>query len=225
MYVYLSYPLDVNDPGFPGEPTLTLECCTNTDHGDVYNSSKIHLFNHFGTHFDAPRHFNPKGVTITELPLSQFIYESPLVLDIPKKNGELIEPQDFQPHLADIQRADCLIIRTGLEISRKENPQEYAKNGGAFSIQAAQYLIDHAKNLKAVGFDFISLASPAHPDHGVKAHQILLGMFGDDFICIIEDMTLAHLDKTKVKRIFALPLRVKGIDSAQVTVLAEVEDI
>ena len=46
-YQYLSYPLDVNDPGFPGEPTLTLETCTSTDNGDVYNSSKIHLFNHF----------------------------------------------------------------------------------------------------------------------------------------------------------------------------------
>ena len=136
----------------------------------------------------------------------------------------MLEPEDFQPHLAALQRADCLIIRTRLEASRRTNPQEYAKNGGAVSIQVAQYLIEQAKNLKAVGFDFISLASPAHPEHGVKAHQILLGMFGTEFICIIEDMSLAHLDKTKLKRIFALPLRVKGIDSAQVTVLAELED-
>ena len=220
-YQYLSYPLDVNDPGFPGEPTLTLETCTSTDNGDVYNSSKIHLFNHFGTHFDAPRHFNPQGVSITQLPLDQFIYNKPLLLDIPKNTGEMIEPEDLQEYLASIQQADFLIIRTGLEKVRLQNPQEYAANGSAVSIQAAQYLIDNAANLKAIGFDFISLASPAHPEHGVKAHQIMLGMFSENFICIIEDMQLAHINKTDLQRVFALPLRVKGIDSSQVTVLAE----
>ena len=220
-YQYLSYPLDVNDPGFPGEPTLTLGTCTSTDNGDVYNSSKIHLFNHFGTHFDAPRHFNPQGVSITQLPLDQFIYNKPLLLDIPKNTGEMIEPEDLQEYLASIQQADFLIIRTGLEKVRLQNPQEYAANGSAVSIQAAQYLIDNAANLKAIGFDFISLASPAHPEHGVKAHQIMLGMFSENFICIIEDMQLAHINKTVLQRVFALPLRVKGIDSSQVTVLAE----
>ncbi len=220
-YQYLSYPLDVNDPGFPSEPTLTLETCTSTDNGDVYNSSKIHLFNHFGTHFDAPRHFNPQGVSITQLPLDQFIYNKPLLLDIPKNTGEMIEPEDLQEYLASIQQADFLIIRTGLEKVRLQNPQEYAANGSAVSIQAAQYLIDNAANLKAIGFDFIYLASPAHPEHGVKAHQIMLGMFSENFICIIEDMQLAHINKTVLQRVFALPLRVKGIDSSQVTVLAE----
>lgn len=221
VYQYLSYPLDVRDPGFPGEPTLSLETCTNTDKGDVYNSSKIHLFNHFGSHFDAPRHFNPNGVTITELPLSQFIYEKPLLLDIPKQSGQMIEPADLRPHLSAIQQADVLLIRTGFEQLRKENPSEYAHNGGAVSIQCAEFLIENAANLKAIGFDFISLASPAHPEHGVKAHQIMLGMYSPNFICIIEDLTLADVNKTTLKRIFALPLRVKGVDSAQVTVLAE----
>ncbi|WP_032093073.1 cyclase family protein [Necropsobacter rosorum] len=222
-YQYLSYPLDVNAPGFPGEPTLSLETCSDIELGDSYNSSKIHLFNHFGTHFDAPRHFNPQGLSITQLPLSQFIYEQPLLLDIPKQQGEMIEPTDLAPHLARIQQADCLLIRTGLEKVRSENPSQYAANGCAVSIQSAQYLIDHAANLKAIGFDFISLASPANPEHGVKAHQIMLGMFSPNFICIIEDMRLAALMSRKLKRIFALPLRVIGIDSAQVTIIAEVE--
>ncbi|MFA9498964.1 cyclase family protein [Mannheimia sp. E30BD] len=222
-YQYLSYPLDVNDPGFPGEPTLSLETCTSTDKGDVYNSSKIHLFNHFGSHFDAPRHFNPNGVTITELPLSQFIYEKPLLLDIPKQSGQMIEPEDLQPHLAAIQQADLLLIRTGFEQLRKENPSEYAHNGGAVSIQCAEFLIKNVSNLKAIGFDFISLASPAHPDHGVKAHQVMLGMYSSNFICIIEDLMLSEVNAEKLKKVFALPLRVKGVDSSQVTVLAEIQ--
>ncbi|SMB81693.1 Kynurenine formamidase [Pasteurella testudinis DSM 23072] len=220
-YQLLSHPLDIHDPGFPGEPTLTLETCTNINNGDVYNSSKIHLFNHFGTHFDAPNHFNPSGKTISELPLEQFIYEKPLLIDIPKEKAGLIEPDDLKPHLPQIRQADFLIIRTGLEKVRSEHPQQYAAQGCAVSIAAAQYLIDQTPNLKAIGFDFISLASPANPEHGIKAHQIMLGMFSENFICIIEDMKLAALNAQNLRRIFALPLLVKGIDSAQVTVLAE----
>lgn len=46
-----------------------------------------------------------------------------------------------------------------LRALRSENPQQYAENGVAVSIQAAKFLIDYASNLKAIGFDFISLAS------------------------------------------------------------------
>lgn len=219
-YYLISYPLDAADMGYPGEPTLSIEASSRIDKGDYYNSSIIHLFNHFGTHFDAPRHFNRNGPSITELPLSQFLYDKPLLIDIPKQSGSMIEKEDLMPHLEAIQQADCLLIRTGFEALRQSSPKEYAENGGAVSIDAAQYLIDHAKNLKAVGFDFISLASPAHPDHGVKAHQIMLGMYSDNYICIIEDMKLSAINAPSLSTVMAVPLLVKGIDSAQVTVLA-----
>ena len=193
QYHFLSHPLNVADSGFPGEPTLRIEKSTRIADGDAYNSSILHLFNHFGTHYDAPAHFNPNGPTISELPIEHFIYEHPLLIDLPK--GEAL---------------------------RKRDPQAYAARGCAFSINAAQYLLDHAPHLKAVGFDFISLASPSHPDHGVKAHQILLGMYSKHYICIIEDMALAHIDAYRLQRVIAMPLRVQGVDSAQVSILAEV---
>ena len=79
-YQFLSHPLDTNDPGFPGEPTLTIQPATRIAEGDAYNSSIVHLFNHFGTHFDAPAHFNPHGRSIAELDISHFIYERPLLI-------------------------------------------------------------------------------------------------------------------------------------------------
>ncbi|MDO4231949.1 MAG: hypothetical protein Q4D19_07450 [Lautropia sp.] len=54
----------------------------------------------------------------------------------------------------------------------------------------------------------------------MKAHQTLLGKFSQNYICIIEDMMLAHIDKGHLKRVIAIPLRVKGVDSGQVSVLA-----
>lgn len=112
-YQLLSYPLDIKDPGFPGEPTLTFESSTSIAEGDVYNSAIIHLFNHFGTHFDAPKHFNPNGLSISELPLSTFIYEKPLLVDIPKAPGTLIEPEDLAPFLTQMQQADSLLFVRG----------------------------------------------------------------------------------------------------------------
>ena len=111
-----------------------------------------------------------------------------------------------------------------LEALRKRDPQTYAARGCAFSINAARYLLDHAPHLKAVGFDFISLASPANAAHGVKAHQILLGMYSDAYICIIEDIALAHIDASRLRRVIAMPLRVRGVDSGQVSILAELDD-
>lgn len=222
QYHFLSHPLNVADSGFPGEPTLRIEKSTRIADGDAYNSSILHLFNHFGTHYDAPAHFNPNGPTISELPIEHFIYEHPLLIDLPKSEASLIEPADLAPYMARAAKADCLILRTGLEALRKRDPQTYAARGSAFSINAAQYLLDHAPHLKAVGFDFISLASPSHPDHGVKAHQILLGMYSKHYICIIEDMALAHIDAYRLQRVIAMPLRVQGVDSAQVSILAEV---
>ena len=222
QYHFLSHPLNIADPGFPGEPTLRIEKSTRIADGDAYNSSILHLFNHFGTHYDAPAHFNPNGPTISELPIEHFIYEHPLLIDLPKGEASLIEPADLAPYMARAAKADCLILRTGLEALRKRDPQIYAARGCAFSINAAQYLLDHAPHLKAVGFDFISLASPSHPDHGVKAHQILLGMYSKHYICIIEDMALAHIDAYRLQRVIAMPLRVQGVDSAQVSILAEV---
>lgn len=222
QYHFLSHPLNVADSGFPGEPTLRIEKSTRIADGDAYNSSILHLFNHFGTHYDAPAHFNPNGPTISELPIEHFIYEHPLLIDLPKGEASLIEPADLAPYMARAAKADCLILRTGLEALRKRDPQTYTARGCAFSINAAQYLLDHAPHLKAVGFDFISLASPSHPDHGVKAHQILLGMYSKHYICIIEDMALAHIDAYRLQRVIAMPLRVQGVDSAQVSILAEV---
>ncbi|MDO4637205.1 MAG: cyclase family protein [Lautropia sp.] len=221
---FLSYPLDVNAPGFPGEPTLTVEYRTRINQGDVYNSSVLHLFNHFGTHFDAPKHFVDHGPSLAELPIERFIYDRPLLVDMPKGKRSLVDPADLEPWMPAVAQADCLIIRTGLEALRASDPVEYAANGCAFSIDAAQYLIDHAPHLKAVGFDFISLASPAHAEHGVRAHQILLGMDTRHFICIIEDMMLAHVDRSRLVRVIAMPLRVNGVDSGQVSILAESRD-
>ena len=135
-YQFLSHPLDTNDPGFPGEPTLTIQPSTRIAAGDAYNSSIVHLFNHFGTHFDAPAHFNPHGRSIAELDINHFIYERPLLVDLPKGKASLVEPADLEPLLPRVKNADCLILRTGLEHYASANHKNMPRAAALLALMA-----------------------------------------------------------------------------------------
>ena len=43
------------------------------------NTKKLTLGSHTGTHMDAPRHFIPDGITITEIPLSTLFGDVTLI--------------------------------------------------------------------------------------------------------------------------------------------------
>ena len=94
MKKVISYPIAKESPGWPGNPTYQAEQVTDIQKGDSANTFMIHLFNHFGTHMDAPLHFNPKGTAVKDLPIEEFLYENPLLVDIPKGAGEKIYTED-----------------------------------------------------------------------------------------------------------------------------------
>jgi arylformamidase len=191
--------------------------------GASSNQFQLTLHNHYGSHMDGPKHFNDQGPRLGELPLEQFIYDRPLLLDIPKSYEELITVDDLTPYDAELKASDLLIIRSGFSEIRKSDPQGYSSRGPGVSSEACKLLIENYANLKAVAMDWISLASYAHKEDGVLAHQYLLGKFHDRYICIIEDLNLEGLEREKLQKVWSIPLFVEGIDSAPVTVLAEVK--
>ena len=71
----------------------------------------------------------------------------------------------------------------------------------------------------------MSIATPAN-DFGQPAHQWLLGEFTDHIICGIEDMSMVEIgeDAAKIEFMTLGPLRIQGIDSAQVNVMAYLAD-
>ncbi|MCI8864165.1 MAG: cyclase family protein [Lachnospiraceae bacterium] len=227
MIQLISYPVRAKDPAWPGNPTIRLEPHTSIDAGDVANTYMIHIFNHYGTHFDAPKHFYGQGLPIASLPLERFFYESPLLLDIPKGAGEKVTGQDLLPYAGEIARCDLLMLRTGFSRMRVEDPNAYSYHGPALGSSGAKYLMDTFTNIKAVALDFISLASYGDQEDGNLAHQYMLGAFHSHYICIIEDVDLSRLPgqdelaDTPVKRAAALPLFIEGVDSSPVTMWAE----
>ena len=211
MYRRLSYTLNTRDHAFPGAPTLRLEPFESMKKGDRLNTYNVTLFNHFGTHMDGPNHFYGRGKQLYELELSTFIFERPLLVDIPKGAGELVEPEE-------------LLLRSGFSAMRHKDNQMYSEQGPAVSSRAAQLIVDRYRNLKAVGMDWISLSSPLHLEDGILAHQIMLGHTGAEPVLIVEDIDLSGLEQEKLETVFALPLFVEGIDSAPVTILAKLKD-
>ena len=68
--------------------------------------------------------------------------------------------------------------------------------------------------------DWISVTSYPHLEDGILAHKYLMGTFHNRYITVIEELNLENVYKKNLNQVIALPLFIKGIDSAPVTVIA-----
>jgi kynurenine formamidase len=223
MFKMLSYPIRENDAVWPDNFTVALKSFNSMDKGDPCNTFIFEMNNHFGTHIDAPRHFIADGVQVAELPLERFIFECPLLLDIPKSSFEKIQKEDLIPFAEIIAGCDLLMIRTGFSKYRDSNRESYTRQNPSMSSGGAKYLMDNFPNIKALALDTLSLASFSDPQDGDLAHQYILGKYHDRFVCIIEDVDLSGLVSNNIVRVFAVPLFIKGLDSSPVTMFAEIK--
>ena len=143
MYHLLSYPIEAHMPAWPDSPQLQLEKKLQIAKGDVANTSIISLYNHVGTHYDAPNHYLASGTPIAELDLDRFIFERPLLLEIPKGAGEKVTAADLEPYAGDIARSDLLMIYTGFSRLRLENEALFERNGPGIGSDCAAWLVEH----------------------------------------------------------------------------------
>ena len=230
-YKLLSYPISKDSVAWPGACAPEMEQKVFVSKGAACNEWDYKLRNHVGTHMDAPNHHEENGLKIADLPLDRFIYDRPYIVDIPKGPSEFVLKEDLEPYAEQIAKADLLMIRTGQWKWHRDDPEAYSSKGAAVSSGAAEYLVKNFPNLKSVILDFISLCTYVDmkrtdgktPD-GDIAHRWMLGRWTENFICIIEDADLSGIENETLEQVISMPLFVKGIDSAQVTVLAKLKD-
>ena len=224
QYKLMSYKLTGDMPTWPGVDKIKTEQKGFVSKGDSCNEWQYTLRNHVGTHMDAPNHHMEDGYKIGDLPMDRFIYDKPLVLDIPKGFYEKITKADLEPYADKIAQCDLLIFRTGQYKFHKDDVKAYEEKGAAVSAEAAEYLVKNFKNIKSVMMDFVSLANPSDTQDGNIAHRWLLGKWTDNFICIIEDADLSDVDADKLVKVIGLPLIMENVDSCQVTIVGCYED-
>ncbi len=222
MFKLLSYPLSTDMP--LADPILTVpsyEPIQSIARGDLANLFRLTMFNHCGTHIDSPNHYDLTGKKLVDFPLEHFVFEQILLLDIPKLDQGLITEEDCHRALNGRTECDLLLLRSGFERYRQTDPARYIRGCPGVSAGAARYLKRTLPGLRAIGLDFMSLEWTADRSHGFEAHQVLLKDKSQPML-IIEDMSL-NFDPRKVRRIFAIPIFFREIDSFPATIFAEMD--
>ncbi len=222
MYKLLSFPLTEDMPVFGDNPPVRIKVRSSHENGDLYDQYIVETANHNGTHIDAPRHFNPDGARIADLPVNNFIFHSPVVIDLPKGDGELITGSDLEGLSANFENADLLLIRTGFGKLREIDPARYKGKNPGFHPSAATYLMENSPHLRAIGMDLVSATSATHISEGIQFHQLILGCGRKDkrAILLIEDVNL-NQELDGLGKVTALPLLVEGVDSGPCTIVGE----
>ncbi len=219
-YLYLSYILDDNTPTYGNRNRFVCEKKSSIEKDDVANDSSIHTTVHMGTHIDMPYHFYDNGQTIEDFEIDYFRFDHVLFVDLTP--SDIIIKDDLIKQLDQIDHKetfDILIIKTGICYQRDQD-MFWQENYG-FSPKIAKYLREKFPNIRALGFDSISVSSFAYRMVGREAHKAFL--HPEHPILLIEDMDLTAIDiSNRIKCLTVAPLRIAQCDGLPCTIVAEI---
>jgi arylformamidase len=191
----ITRPLSGDSVVYPGD---TPPCFTQEDRG-LYLISELRMNSHSGTHIDAPVHYLKSGPTVDAVPLSHLVGPC-RVLDVsgagPEINASYLRGR--------AEGANRILLRTafsGCASFREDYP--------SLTIDAAQYLTK--TGALCVGIDSFSIE--AFVCDG-SVHRELLS----NGCIIIELLDLSRVPEGDYT-LFALPLRLTGLDGAPARVI------
>jgi len=178
------------------------------DRGDSFNTFMILVFEHAGTHVDAPIHLGGvSGPTIDEVPLESWIGDCCILDMTHKKEREFVtkgDIEDWERTHRRIKRGEMVLINYGWQKRWKvpsgvEN-QPFLRDNPGLSEDAALILAE--RGVKLVGADTPTIDSDADPEE--HAHKVFLPMG----ILIMENA--ANLDRLPPvgSLLIAFPLKI-----------------
>lgn len=214
---FLSYSINEDTPLYGGEKAISIKNKSQISSGDSSNSKYFMFPGHCGTHIDFPKHFSDSGKSINDYPASFWFFKNIFVINYPAMINEIIDEKLFQ-NLEVPTATEFLIIKTGFGEFRSKNT--YWENNPGLSDNLAGYIKTKLPNIRAIGFDFISLSAYQNRPVGRLAHKAFLV---ENDILIIEDMNLIGHISGKINKIYALPLQIDQADGVPITIMAEYE--
>jgi kynurenine formamidase len=225
MFVEMAYPLSPDIPVFPGLPLDEFKPNTRIKNGDESNTTLVSHFLHNGTHVDAPFHFYDKGFTIDQIPIENFCYSKPLLIQKKLAAKGLIMVEDLKTAGAALFNADILLFCTGFYKFRTDKAI-YAGDFPSLSKEAAEFIRNQVLNIKAVAIDTLSIESCIlGPKYHFIVHRSLLD--GDLYptrpLLIYEDVNMGAILNRKIERIYSFPIRFVGLDGSPASMVAEVK--
>ncbi|MEZ0391140.1 MAG: cyclase family protein [Pseudobdellovibrionaceae bacterium] len=213
---FLSHEFDVNTPGYGGSVAFERSPLSSFQTGQSSQSEKWSFKNHSGTHMDFPLHFFAEGQSLSSYEAHHFHFKKAALIDAAFDENQIIRSQDLITLcLSTDPSTEMLLFRTGFEKRRSE--EVYWKNNPGFHPETADYLREKFPNLRAIGFDFISLTAYQQRELGREAHRQFLNPKMP--IWIIEDMKLAHCQMKEFEVLIA-PFPVANADGTPVGIYA-----
>lgn len=220
MIRYLSYRYEKKVPVYGRCDTeLDLKQIKNRSAGDSCNTFWFGMENHWGTHVDAPAHFFDNGLRICNYPPDYLFFDNPQLLDLEVEKGELIGIETLNGKIN--KSADILLLKTGFHKFRGD--EKYRLYAPGIKAEVGFWLREEYGNIRAIGFDFISLSSFQNREEGRASHKAFLDPDAKgNPILIVEDMNLCD-DLNGINKVIVAPLLIEGIDSAPCIVMGILE--
>jgi kynurenine formamidase len=191
--VDLTHAYDGTFPTFDGVPGILYEPSVKFE-GNGYQLWKLTIFEHTGTHIDAPLHFTEDGMSVAELPVERLV--CPLcVVDIKAKAMDdanaMVEPADIEAWVSAngaIPAGACVAMNSGWA-AKVADPLYRNTPDGAFAFpgfsKAATDMLA-GLDVACIGVDTLSLDPGNSADFAVHFSWLPGGRYG------IENM--ANLD-------------------------------
>ncbi len=225
--VDLTHPLDEQSPYWPeGQAASPFHASiVATFDRDGYFARLITMPEHFGTHMDAPAHFDPKGLTVDCIP-PQNLLAPAVVIDVTR---EVEADQDYRVRREDLVKWErqhgkippgaVVLVRTGWGArwpSQKRYMNQDAQGVLHFpglSVDFARYLLDSAHPV-AIGIDTASI--DYGPSKNFEVHHLTMsaGLYHLE--------NLIHLGALPAQGayVIALPMKLAGGSGSPARVLA-----
>ena len=204
----LSFFLDEKTPAYGGiKNSFKKFPISNISNGDTSNSTKFEFPGHLGTHIDFPRHFDNNGNTLQNYPYDFWVFNKVGFLNCNLENLS----SSLNTLSIDIE---ILILKTGFGIYRGK--EKYWKEQPVIPANFADLLSNKFPNLRAFGFDMISLTSKLDRKEGKLAH---INFLINNNILIIEDMNLTELQMTP-DMIIVAPILISNVDGVPCTIFS-----
>lgn len=192
--VDLTHAYDGAFPTFDGKPGILFEEAVNID-ASGYQLWKLTIYEHTGTHIDAPLHFAKDGTSVADLPVENLV--APLcVIDLTAKAAEdanaMVTKEDIDAWISahgEIPPGACVAMHSGWAAKVGDPSFRNTPDGAfafpGFSKEATDYLAE--LGAASIGVDTLSLDPGNSKDFAVHFSWLPGGRFG------IEN--LANLDK------------------------------
>jgi kynurenine formamidase len=179
--------------------------------GTEFHIGRIEMVANTGTYLDAPFHRYATGKDLSELPLERLANLAGTVVTADFSKGRAISSAAFKGH--DL-RGQAVLVRTGWDAHWRT--EQYVEGHPYLTKDATEYLLEAGVAL--VGIDSLNIDDTA--DLSRPVHSLLLG----SEVPVVEHLRgLGELPGAGF-RFFAVPVKVKGMNTFPVRAFGIVEE-